>query len=120
MYCDRDGLSSPSGNCDAGHYCILGAIVPNPVSLLYMCLWHMYSCTQYFRAINCCDCYIREYYKSKCYELDPVTCMTWSPSDLDTYLPNPLMLIVAQLNSTALTQVHSYIWNIKFCEITHV
>ena len=50
MYCDRDGLSNPSGSCDAGHYCILGAIVPNPVSLL-TCVYHTYICTVYTRYV---------------------------------------------------------------------
>ncbi|XP_043532727.1 zonadhesin isoform X4 [Chiloscyllium plagiosum] len=30
FYCARDGLSSPQGKCDPGHYCISGVNVPNP------------------------------------------------------------------------------------------
>ena len=32
QYCVSDGLTEPTGLCDAGHYCLLGAIVSNPVS----------------------------------------------------------------------------------------
>ncbi|GCC23266.1 hypothetical protein chiPu_0001660 [Chiloscyllium punctatum] len=30
FYCARDGLSSPQGKCDPGHYCISGVNIPNP------------------------------------------------------------------------------------------
>lgn len=32
MFCDRDGLSTPSGNCTAGYFCVGGNTVSNPVS----------------------------------------------------------------------------------------
>lgn len=34
-YCLVDGLTAPSGNCSAGHYCTLGAIAPNPTGQSY-------------------------------------------------------------------------------------
>ncbi|XP_038634726.1 uncharacterized protein LOC119954022 [Scyliorhinus canicula] len=30
FYCAQDGLSSPQGKCDLGHYCISGVNIPNP------------------------------------------------------------------------------------------
>ena len=30
LYCEEDGLTWPSGSCDAGYYCIEGAVFRNP------------------------------------------------------------------------------------------
>ena len=31
-YCYNESLTEPTGLCDAGHYCLSGAVVSNPVS----------------------------------------------------------------------------------------